>query len=55
MLVDPIEWNDGLNTGVEIIDTAHQQLFTVVYRISSLLKENNFEKSLLPVSKLLSF
>ena len=29
--------------------------YTVVYRISSLLKENNFEKSLLPVSKQLSF
>lgn len=39
MMNEPI-WDDDFNIGVEIIDNAHQKLFSIVHRSMKLAKEN---------------
>lgn len=45
MVIDPIEWNDDLNLGIEKIDKAYQNLFSVVRKIANLLRENDEKKN----------
>lgn len=38
--MNEIIWNDDFNIGVEIIDSAHQRLFSIVRRIMKMIDEN---------------
>lgn len=42
---DMFEWKDDYKIGVEIIDNAHKQLFSIVSRIMKNLTDENFERS----------
>lgn len=45
MVIDPIDWKDDFNLGIEHIDKAHQNLFAVVRKIATLLRENDDKKN----------
>ncbi|MGN1350792.1 MAG: bacteriohemerythrin [Anaerovoracaceae bacterium] len=45
-LVKPLEWNDKYNIGEKIVDDAHQKLFGILRRVSSLLEQNDYEKNI---------
>ena len=44
ILPDVIEWNEGYKVGVESIDHAHQELFTIVHRLHKLLSQTHRDK-----------
>lgn len=39
------EWSDDYNIGVEVVDSAHRRLFSVVNRIINNFMDNDFEKN----------
>lgn len=46
MIVDKLVWNKRLNIGVEVIDTAHENLFRVVEKLVELVEnEANYKNS----------
>ena len=40
-MTNELIWNNDFNIGVDVIDNAHQKLFSIVQRIMKLVNENN--------------